>query len=281
MYISRWSFLTLFGLSLPSQSIPFTSRDSFWDQTQDRSVDRPVQEFNPRPEPFRRNARPVRKRSINYSVVQVDGSSTPVPPATVVQTITQTAKTKEPITETLSLTSTISEPLSIATNIITKVQEIVTTASSPLPPPSSMVETHDVVSVVTDSVLSTVTASPTSSTSYYDDGLWHTYYPVKNFQPDWSTTSSSTWHPTSRVSCSSSTTIYARAAIATDSSARQAWTATAPEAVWSPNSGPSSDLTERRVHDEREAVEDMQSGNLEPRRIPADLQVASWNMTEA
>lgn len=45
----------------------------------------------------------------------------------------------------------------------------------------------------TETDFETVTATPTSSTSYYDNGMWHTSYPVKSFPTqtvDWALESS-------------------------------------------------------------------------------------------
>ncbi|KAI9661110.1 MAG: hypothetical protein M1821_009437 [Bathelium mastoideum] len=144
-----------------------------------------------------------------YSVVPVDGGSS-VSPSTVVQTLPASTQT---ITSTSIVTESESESTILVTSTTTaspSTQTVKTTVthetSEPVPTlpgfTYSATETSisSLTATATDSVTtseieySTITESPfPTSTSYYDDGLWHTYYPVKDF------TTSSPWNGTVTV----------------------------------------------------------------------------------
>lgn len=118
---------------------------------------------------------------VTYSVVKVDGGSTPTPTPTVVfQTITKSDDT--PATVSVTMTAMVTDhttQLSQATEtaLIPEVSaspEGHPTFYMPIPVPHP---TED--STVT--VVSVVTPTPTTSTTYYDNGMWHTSYAVKDF----------------------------------------------------------------------------------------------------
>ncbi|KAL5120645.1 hypothetical protein ACEQ8H_001393 [Pleosporales sp. CAS-2024a] len=108
--------------------------------------------------------RRVEARQKNYSVVNVDGGSSDSAPTTttVTQDVTTTVLSDGPTptptswSGSSSWTSTTSAPCSTMT-------------------PASAVETPTPIYI-------TVTASQSDGpTEYYDNGLWHTSYPIKTF----------------------------------------------------------------------------------------------------
>ncbi|KAI9726163.1 MAG: hypothetical protein M1828_001836 [Chrysothrix sp. TS-e1954] len=274
MQIAQWAFLILWTCSVPSKSAPFLPREGFWELPHDRNVDPPVQVFNARPEPFQHDVQNKAKRSVNYSVVQVDGSSTANVAATVIYTVTQPA-------------SVLSVSSSKAAAVVTTTELVSQTASASTSVMTTTVASSgsDPVSVSTDSVVSTVTAAPTSSTSYYDDGLWHTYYPVKNFQPPWSTSSTIAWTTSTTGSLgSSSSTVYARAPAGTGSSSRHALGVAIPGAAYPSNRGWTSYSQQRSQEAKRgvgawKPLEDARYSKTQPRKVPTNLKLASWNIT--
>lgn len=214
--------------SLLADAVPYKPRDGILQRQRRRLIDYPVD-----------HARPVRadmpvvlnKRSTpTYSVVQVDGSSqaTATSPAeTILATVTAPAVTLAPATETLFYT---------ATQIISGSPATQTIVVTPTPTSSRSSSTTTVAPAV-ETIYRTVAPAPSftsSSTQYYDDGLWHTYYPVKTAW-DWSS-----WKTTATSSPASSTP-----------------TATA--------------MTQRTWIVRR--------GDLHKRRVPADIQVANWELT--
>jgi hypothetical protein len=111
------------------------------------------------------NPRELHARTKTYVIVNVDGGSTSAPPkpTTVVENTTKTVKvTDAPTTITDKVTATAT-PTSTSTP---KSSPSKPAQQTPAPPPSV------VTIVVTES------AAPTE---YYDNGLWHTSYPVKTF----------------------------------------------------------------------------------------------------
>ncbi|KAI9693567.1 MAG: hypothetical protein M1820_009133 [Bogoriella megaspora] len=140
-----------------------------------------------------------------YSVVPVDGGSSAEIPSTVVKTLppktrtvisTSIATTSES-ESTILLTSTITASPSIQTvetTITTDISEPQATASATT---VSATETTISASTATntyttsETAYSTITESPAPTpTSYYDDGMWHTLYPIKSFTEEtlWNST---------------------------------------------------------------------------------------------
>ena len=300
MRVALWSILTLSALLPPTRSMPFTPRNDFWQSSRRRLVDTPAaQAFAPNPEPFGRSVGKNQKRVFNYSIVQVDGSSTAGSGSTIVQTVTRPASSALPSTKTVILTSVLPDIKSQEIAVITTTEEIVqSTATRPavvtvtisqddVPPPPT-IETNQVVSTSTYLSVETVTSTPTSTTQYYDDGLWHTFYPIKTFIPDWST-SATTTSSYSTVRSAFSSPVHVRAA---------AGTAHAPYPVAAGAAYPTNNAWHRR----QEARVNMEPrgtslvgpsdasrqqhsrssiSEIEERRVPADLKVASWNITKA
>ena len=152
------------------------------------------------------NTHALPRPAVSYSVVNVDGGSQTPPsvPTTVYQTITESSGSKSTVSitivETPSSTPVISVPTTIfhtehgaatETALIPEVSLPVVPHSSSADPPSPTgkdPEFHVPIpdppaptpvspeSVVT--VVSVTTATPT--TSYYDNGMWHTSYAIKN-----------------------------------------------------------------------------------------------------
>ena len=199
--MALWIF-TLSLLTILADAAPFQVKDGELQRHRRRAVDYPV-ESAAVPQP----ARNLRKRAVPYSVVQVDGgsltTSTPPPPAPTI-TVTQPGSTPTPSTQTILITSVVTGPASNQTVIVTTTTDIsetvtasdasvtVTTVlnASPVVPPTSTVVSvttatpTDYTSTILNTVMDTVTQTPPSSpTAYYDNGLWHTYYPVKTFVP--------------------------------------------------------------------------------------------------
>lgn len=142
-----------------------------------------------------------------YSVVPVDGGSSAELPSTVVQTLPasiQTIVSTSIITESESESTVLVTSTTTASPSIQTVETTITTEpSEPVPTAPGITYSATETSVTsltataTDSYTtseiqySTVTESPApSTTSYYDDGMWHTFYPVKTF------TTPSVWNGT-------------------------------------------------------------------------------------
>ena len=103
--------------------------------------------------------RSMRKRDVPYSVVPVNG----VEPTTAVVTVTPSTTATTSI-KTKVYTSVVTENGPAETILVTTTQAV----AAPTEEPSIRTET--------------VTASPSPiSTKFYDNGLWHTYYPVKTW----------------------------------------------------------------------------------------------------
>ena len=122
-------------------------------------------------------------RAKSYSIVNVDGGSTAPPPQTPIV---------EKQTKTTTKTTTVTDTVPTATAIITAT---VNPTPAPVPSPTTTKCTSETTTAVTvteivstSSLLSvpgvvtiivTETAEPTR---FYDNGLWHTRYPVKTFE---------------------------------------------------------------------------------------------------
>nr|POE50754.1 hypothetical protein CFP56_16269 [Quercus suber] len=128
---------------------------------------------------------------VTYSVVDVDGGDLVTSPATTIyQTVTDSA-TPSPTTHSTSsitakqVTDTVTElgathTVSIGGTSFVTVHPTSTTSlasviSSPTTSSAVLPETVTVVSVA-------IEAPSSTSTTYYDDGMWHTTYPVRT---DW------------------------------------------------------------------------------------------------
>ena len=217
MRFATLTAVTISTSSIISLCVPFQVQDGELQRHRRRAVDYPV-ESAASVQP----ARKLRKRAaVPYSIVQVDGGSSSGATAAQGSTVTVTppSTTPSPSTQTVVLTSTIAGPTSDETIVITTTTEvsdtvtanaapttIITTADSPTstlvsvstatdappqPAPTSFTADlsastqTDVTSTVLDTLLDTmtVTATTASPTAYYDDGMWHTYYPIKSFEP--------------------------------------------------------------------------------------------------
>ena len=215
MRLNIFELLTLSSAIL-TQAAPFQVQDGELQRHRRRAVDYPVKFVDAPAQPARR----LRKRAAaSYSVVQVDGQSSttaaPAPPAATI-TVTQSGSTPAASTQTVLVTSVIPGPTSDETIVITTTQEVsaistsvatapaqtVTSAVAPAAPATvtavsiatpngeesgagSSTEVDQVTSMVTNTMVETITATAATSTptAYYDDGLWHTYYPIKSFVP--------------------------------------------------------------------------------------------------
>lgn len=237
MHLSTRTLIILCTLCEQISSVPLEPRLVSLQPSHDQLVESPVAIVASVVDARKRGTYPARRRSINYSVVQVDGSSTGA--ATVVQTVTVPAPTT-----TVLVTATTSAPQETVTTTLqiaqTPDQRIVTTTISNPDLPET--RTQNVVSTCTESISTTITASPTHSTSYYDDGLWHTYYPVKDFQPPWTSSTISTSASTTSFTSTYTTVVYPRSIA---------------------------------------SVEERNDLRLQVRKAPADLQIESWDITES
>ncbi|KAK8220814.1 hypothetical protein IWZ01DRAFT_20496 [Phyllosticta capitalensis] len=123
----------------------------------------------------------VRAPKKSYSVVNVDGDATETPePSTVILTST-VATTASAAPTTKIIVST--EEASVAQTVVytVTVEASATSTSTPI----TGTGTGAAPSATQPSVIVvTTTVSPTDTTSYYDNGMWHTYYPVKTWPTD-------------------------------------------------------------------------------------------------
>ncbi|OCK73692.1 hypothetical protein K432DRAFT_387254 [Lepidopterella palustris CBS 459.81] len=115
------------------------------------------------------------RRAKTYSVVNVDGGSTPSPPSvTILETVMASATPKM---ETIITTDVVTPSTNTATSILTVVE-----SSTAKQPPSPTLLQTGVTSAEPSIVTIVITASESAATTeYYDDGTWHTRYPVKTF----------------------------------------------------------------------------------------------------
>ncbi|KAF2274139.1 uncharacterized protein EI97DRAFT_435502 [Westerdykella ornata] len=95
------------------------------------------------------------QRTRSYAVVNVDGGSTALAEVTTTALLHPTSTTSTPASTTKASSTSIPTP------------------AEERPPPSPVTKTSNIVTVIV-----TETAQPTE---FYDDGMWHTRYPVKYF----------------------------------------------------------------------------------------------------
>ena len=220
--------------SLLVSAVPYKPRDGMLQRQRRRLVDYPVEHVRPV-----RADMPVvlNKRSTpTYSVVQVDGSSAATTSSsaaeTILATVTAPAITLPQATETLLYTTTafVSGTPQTQTILVTPTTSSSTSTSTSFSSPTTTAA-PDI-----ETIYRTVAApSPSSSsTQYYDDGMWHTFYPVKTAW-DWSS-----WK-------TEATSATAAASAPTATAAR--WTRLA------------------------------RGSELSKRRVPANVQVANWELT--
>lgn len=129
------------------------------------------------------------QRAKSYSVVNVDGGST-VPsdtPTTVLETTTAIVTSK----------ATSSTPTSTSTPSSTPAKKQPSSQASPKP-----------TSTPKPSVVTVIITETVSPTEFYDDGMWHTLYPVKTFEQVVATTTASSSSTSFVPTESSSTNAY-------------------------------------------------------------------------
>lgn len=116
----------------------------------------------------------------SYSVVNVDGGSPSTSEAVTTKTVAEptTVSPTETVVYTQDTTIVVTETQHPAPSITQTVVYTTTIIASPTTAHNTSVS----VSVVTlpPSVV-TVTATQTDTTSYYDNGMWHTSYAIKTF----------------------------------------------------------------------------------------------------
>ena len=148
---------------------------------------------------------------VSYSVVNVDGGSqgASTSPTTIYHTVTESADSDTiTVVSTPSTTAVLTDYTTIWSHA-----EVTETALIPAVSPESTSHPTGYVSIygpspnsyvpiyipsssstpeATVTVVSTVTPTPTATTSYYDNGMWHTSYAIKNFY----SSRSGQWMPT-------------------------------------------------------------------------------------
>ena len=119
---------------------------------------------------------PFEKRgpSPTYSIVNVDGSNGPNGAVTITQIQTQTV-TLATVTETVLATITLNAAAVLETSLSSISMPTTSTSSTSNAEIPTEANGPGVATV-------TVTAAPTP-TSYYDDGFWHTRYPIEDASP--------------------------------------------------------------------------------------------------
>lgn len=188
MHISSY-IIAISAISQLAHSAPFRSQRETQQHHPRRSHSSPV--IDAGLHAARDYRQPLLEERAPYSVVPVNGSP-PEPPATVTEiisiapvtrtdvvTVDPTSVSHTPFVTTLVLTSTVTESSPVETTVLTTIK---TAAAPPEPTSKHVVKTKYVVQ--THAITMTVNVPPkSSSTQYYDDGMWHTYYPVKSWEP--------------------------------------------------------------------------------------------------
>ena len=143
---------------------------------------------------------------IPYSVVNVDGGAqSSALPTTVYQTVVESGNSGTTVSVTIVATPTTT---AVMTDYTTSWSHGETTETALVPEvslslSSTAIETHSVpipdvtsrpaVEDSTVTIVSVETAAPTTTTSYYDNGMWHTSYAIKGAY----SVHPGQWHPSS------------------------------------------------------------------------------------
>lgn len=118
------------------------------------------------------DSRDIHPRAKSYDVINVDGGSPTRAPTQDTTTIEVTAT----VTGSTSATTTSSASRSL---ISTTTSYSISTASITSSPSSSISEPTVTPKPIFVTVTVPIEGGPTD---YYDDGLWHTRYPIKSFE---------------------------------------------------------------------------------------------------
>ncbi|KAH7088322.1 hypothetical protein FB567DRAFT_336021 [Paraphoma chrysanthemicola] len=136
--------------------------------------------------PFDTKPRQLVPRQKNYSVINVDGGSSNTAQATTVVKATKTVEVVNPgPTVTQEVTTTVVDTVSTpsATSSSSKSSSSSSSSSVPTPTISSSASSSTSTPIQTPKPIFVTVTVPKNDgpTEYYDNGLWHTNYPVKNF----------------------------------------------------------------------------------------------------
>lgn len=115
------------------------------------------------------NDRKLAPRSKTYAIVNVDGGSPTAATTTIVDNHTRTVQVTDTATDTVTATAAPAPPQTSSSRSSSSAS-----TSAPTTTPTTISEPTPGTSLVT--VIVTEAPAPTE---YYDNGLWHTRYPVK------------------------------------------------------------------------------------------------------
>ncbi|KAF2028045.1 hypothetical protein EK21DRAFT_37508, partial [Setomelanomma holmii] len=136
--------------------------------------------------PFDAKPRQIVRRQKNYSVINVDGGNTQAAQATTVVKPTTTIEVVNAgPTVTQEVTTTVVDAIPVPTATSSSSKSISSSSSVSTPTISSSASSSSSAPVQTPKpIFITVTVPKDDGpTEYYDNGLWHTNYPVKTFEP--------------------------------------------------------------------------------------------------
>ncbi|KAL6711125.1 hypothetical protein ACN47E_005656 [Coniothyrium glycines] len=125
-------------------------------------------------------------RAKSYEVVNVDGGqSTPAPPPeTSVEAITTVEVQNPGPTITQEVTTTLVQPVPNPTCTSTSsISSAFQSSSTPTSSSSTSISIPTSISMPKPIFVTVTVPEAPKSTEYYDDGMWHTRYPVKSFAP--------------------------------------------------------------------------------------------------
>lgn len=119
--------------------------------------------------------RQLAPRQKKYSVINVDGGATQAAQATTVVEATKTVEVVNP-------GPTVTEKV---TTIVTPSTTAAPTTSSTSSSTSKLISTSIIVETPkpTSVFVTVIVPQDGGPTQYYDDGMWHTYYRIKSFEP--------------------------------------------------------------------------------------------------